>query len=457
MICRRCGVDHEGLIHTMRPADTSLSTGLLDFVATLPPGFVMAEIGCYAGESTTIFLTRAGHITAIDPWEDYDEDNRPYGELEHICDSHLVEAAFDKVVDEAHGRITKIKGRSTEIAQTFADGTFDVVYIDANHEYPHVLTDVTAWKPKVKPGGILAGHDYDGSHLGVTRAIEEVLLGPPHAIFPDSTWAHRIGPGPHADGPRLLPSDGAPQVLIGIPCHMAGGFRPFEIALQRLMEGRHNTHVFYSMTGVLPGARNRIVREAYRIGAEYIWFLDDDQPFFSGDPTRPSDLDALLAHKLDAVIPLSCRRGAPFLPLLYDFIHNDGWIASQHYLLPEDYGLVPVAASGFAGLLIKTDVFTRMGKDGWFEFTHPPDDFDNYSEDFPFYRKLEKAGVQLYCDLEVRFGHAIQCVAWIVRQDGKWVTALADHEPFVMFPQPMHPLGIETVRKQRPSKRLVLA
>ena len=245
------------------------------------------------------------------------------------------------------------------------------------------------------------------------------------------------------------------RVLIGIPCPMAGGFRPFDVALQQLMLGRTDARVFFAMTGVLPGARNRIVREAIRCEAEYIWFLDDDQPFFPGGEGRLSDLDALLARHLDAVLPLSCRRGAPFLPLLYDVVHPDGWIATQHYLADDEDGLIPVAAAGFAGLLIRTACLRQMGTDGWFEFVHPPDDFDNYSEDLPFYRKLQQSGVQLYCDLDVRFGHAVQSVAWIVRQRGRWVTALADHEPFVMFPQPVHPLGLEHARRQR--QKLVLA
>ena len=247
-----------------------------------------------------------------------------------------------------------------------------------------------------------------------------------------------------------------PKVLVGIPCLMNGGFRPFEVALAQLQSRQPGISIFYSMGGVLPGARNRIVREAIRQEAEYVWFLDDDQPFFpGGDDGKPSDLDSLLAHNVDAVIPLSCRRGAPFLPLLYDVVHEDGWIATQHYLLDHDRGLIPVAAAGLAGLLIKVSVLKRMSDNAWFEFTHPPDNCDDYNEDLNFYVKLQKLGIQLYCDLEVRFGHAVTSVAYLIRQHGQWVVALADHEPFVMFPCAKHPLGIDHVRQSR--QNLVLA
>lgn len=234
-----------------------------------------------------------------------------------------------------------------------------------------------------------------------------------------------------------------PSILIGIPTDLSGSFRPFDVCLTQLVydtltEPRPYTLAgapYFAMTGVVPAARCRVVREAIKRGADYIWWLDDDQPF------APGDLPALFAHGLDAVVPLSPRRSAPFLPLLIDGLDADGH-ARQRWMAPGDAGLVPVVGAGMAGLLIKTSCFAAMGVDGWFEFTHPPGDFQNYAEDYPFYQRLKTAGVQLWADLDVRFGHAVTAVAYIVKQQGQWVTVLADHEPFVGFPQPSHPLGV---------------
>ena len=436
-----------------------LATGFAEFVATLPLRCRVVEIGCYRGEATRVFLTQASHVTCVDIWEDYTEDNGIGGVVE-MRGMAAVEAAFDAMATLVPGRIDKIKGRSLDVARLFPDASVDVVYIDANHSYDHVVADIVAWLPKIKPGGLIAGHDFDRDRWGVVQGVRQIL-GNPDAVFSDSTWVRRVGPGPKAVGPPPVPvtatRDPGPKVLIGIPCPVQGGFRPFDINVQQLMLRRADTQVFYAMGGVLPGARNRIVREALNVNAEYIWFLDDDQPFFAGDPADPSrvnDLDALLAHGLDAVVPLSARRGAPFLPLIYDRIHEDGWIAAQRFLDPSDHGVIPIAAAGFAGLLIKTACLRAMGTDGWFEFTHPPDDFDNYSEDLPFYRRLQASGVQLYCDLEVRFGHAVTSVAYILRQQGQWVTVLADKDPFVAFPQPIHPLSVPR-QAQPPRQQLV--
>lgn len=62
---------------------------------------------------------------------------------------------------------------SAEAAKAFADGTVDFCFIDAGHDYQHVLADIRAWLPKIRPGGVIAGHDYTDSFVGVKRAVED--------------------------------------------------------------------------------------------------------------------------------------------------------------------------------------------------------------------------------------------------------------------------------------------
>lgn len=58
------------------------------------------------------------------------------------------------------GYVNPIRSDSTEAANRYADGSLDFVFIDADHEESAVMRDLLAWWPKVKAGGILAGHDY---------------------------------------------------------------------------------------------------------------------------------------------------------------------------------------------------------------------------------------------------------------------------------------------------------
>jgi hypothetical protein len=65
-------------------------------------------------------------------------------------------------------------GLSWEGAQLYADQSLDWVYIDADHHYEPVCRDIDAWLPKVKPGGVIAGHDYSNyPGFGVIQAVNE--------------------------------------------------------------------------------------------------------------------------------------------------------------------------------------------------------------------------------------------------------------------------------------------
>eukprot|EP00976_Prorocentrum_cordatum_P081698 1184517-Prorocentrum_minimum.AAC.4 len=60
--------------------------------------------------------------------------------------------------DKTHVQL--VKGYSTAKAGMFADGSVDFVYLDARHDFCAVREDMEAYWPKVKCGGIMAGHDY---------------------------------------------------------------------------------------------------------------------------------------------------------------------------------------------------------------------------------------------------------------------------------------------------------
>lgn len=63
---------------------------------------------------------------------------------------------------------------SLEAGMMVPDGWFDFVYIDGDHRYEEVVKDICMWLPKVRKGGILAGHDYsEPSIAGVKQAVDE--------------------------------------------------------------------------------------------------------------------------------------------------------------------------------------------------------------------------------------------------------------------------------------------
>ena len=86
--------------------------------------------------------------------------------------------------------VEDVKGISYEVAEQYKDRYFDFVFIDGDHDYETVKKDISAWMPKVKHGGILAGHDHTKSQPGVIRAICELV--PNHKHSHGYTWYQEI-------------------------------------------------------------------------------------------------------------------------------------------------------------------------------------------------------------------------------------------------------------------------
>jgi len=86
-------------------------------------------------------------------------------------------AAFRKNVRDAGVTrlVHPIVSTSVRASRRFDDGSLDFVFIDACHTYAAVKADISAWLPKVKPGGILAGHDM-GTYRSVAQAVGELLV-----------------------------------------------------------------------------------------------------------------------------------------------------------------------------------------------------------------------------------------------------------------------------------------
>lgn len=81
-----------------------------------------------------------------------------------------------KNIDPVKDYINLIKGKSYEVAKRFEDGSISFLFIDGDHSYEGVKKDLNAWYPKIKSGGIIAGHDYTETSCGVKMAVDEFFL-----------------------------------------------------------------------------------------------------------------------------------------------------------------------------------------------------------------------------------------------------------------------------------------
>ena len=70
-------------------------------------------------------------------------------------------------------KVIMCKCDSFEASEFLQDKSADVVFIDGDHSYEVVRKDIELWKHKVKPDGLLLGHDYHENHPGVIKAVNE--------------------------------------------------------------------------------------------------------------------------------------------------------------------------------------------------------------------------------------------------------------------------------------------
>ena len=90
--------------------------------------------------------------------------------------------------------VTKLKPLNVEIirkwsmdaVKDFKDNSLDFVFIDGNHSFEYVTNDIAEWSKKVRPNGIVSGHDFFRSRSGVYIHVKDVVQG--------WAYAHRIHP-----------------------------------------------------------------------------------------------------------------------------------------------------------------------------------------------------------------------------------------------------------------------
>jgi hypothetical protein len=135
-------------------------------------------------------------LISVDPWQTDSAQN--YLDIANVNQLQH-ESFFQETVQRLlpFGERSQI-WRMTSLAANsrVADHSLDFAYIDARHDYASVLEDLTVWFGKVRPGGIIAGHDYlDGirseGDFGVKSAVDYFFAErglQVHATLRDGPW-----------------------------------------------------------------------------------------------------------------------------------------------------------------------------------------------------------------------------------------------------------------------------
>lgn len=159
------GSEHMGRCQLLPNRDALLSV--------MPKNGVVAELGVDHGDFSQKILAQCTPKTLhlVDSWA-----------CERYNDS-LYQAVLKRFAPEiGNGQVAIHRALSVAAASQFDDASLDWIYIDTDHSYKTTRAELAAYAAKIRPGGLIAGHDYALCNFvkwyryGVIEAVHEFCL-----------------------------------------------------------------------------------------------------------------------------------------------------------------------------------------------------------------------------------------------------------------------------------------
>lgn len=144
-----------------------------------------AELGVKEGRFSCYLALRGISMISVDLWASRPEmagveGGETYEKFEH--DKYL-----DKFLSDSQGLPITIFREDTKTAHNhIEDGSLDFCFIDGDHSYQGVLIDIKNWRPKVRKGGYICGHDANWET--VNKAVCDSFPKSVVEIGPDNVW-----------------------------------------------------------------------------------------------------------------------------------------------------------------------------------------------------------------------------------------------------------------------------
>lgn len=121
-----------------------------------------AELGVYDGGNALNIMKKwksCSRFILVDLWAHQDEnyhDTSNHEQSQHNANLELTK----KRMANYSNQVIFIQNYTTKAALQVDDESLDFIYVDARHDYCGVRDDIQSWWPKLKQGGVMAGHDY---------------------------------------------------------------------------------------------------------------------------------------------------------------------------------------------------------------------------------------------------------------------------------------------------------
>ena len=142
------------------PLEKVSADGLLDYVRQLGTDLVGCELGVCWAWTLRYFLDKAPEIKKVYAIDAY----KPYQDWWGAVTQDMVDVWRKHALSllaPYRDQIEMLEMDSVSASEHIADGSLDYIFIDGDHSYSAVSRDLKAYWPKMKQGGIFAGHDWN--------------------------------------------------------------------------------------------------------------------------------------------------------------------------------------------------------------------------------------------------------------------------------------------------------
>lgn len=143
---------------------------------------MVLEIGSWKGRSACALAANCpGIVFCVDTWQGKLQANYASGIDREFLNTFLENTKEFKNIWPVP--MDSIRAASMML---YTGLRFDVIFIDADHDYEKVKTDILTWRPLLNDRGVLCGHDYEREDWpGVKKAVKELI--PAYQVI-DSLW-----------------------------------------------------------------------------------------------------------------------------------------------------------------------------------------------------------------------------------------------------------------------------
>lgn len=166
-------------------------------VALAPPEAHFVEVGAWHGKSAAFMaveILNSGKKIRFDVVDHFKGSASPGEQFmrdQAAANGGTIRSIFEANLAPVRHALNVVELPSVEAARRYANKSLDFVFIDAGHDEDEVRADIKAWLPKIKPGGVLAGHDYI-TWPTVTAAVHAELGDSEDRLVNGDCWYYRV-------------------------------------------------------------------------------------------------------------------------------------------------------------------------------------------------------------------------------------------------------------------------